>query len=92
MTSNFQLSRELSNIFPIGSIVRHLSGSAYGQIMSFARELRKSGSDLLIEEDLAAIFGRARFTREVEDVFKKNVLRDTATLKSATPIKLDFCL
>ena len=78
MTSNFQFSLELSNIFPIGSIVRHLSGSAYEQIMSFARELRKSGSDLLVEEDLAAIFGRARITREVEDVFKKDVLRDTA--------------
>lgn len=68
MTSNFQLSLELSNIFPIGSIVRHLSGSAYEQI----------GSDLLVEEGLAVILGRARITRGVEDDFKKNVLRDTA--------------
>ena len=77
MTSNFQLSLELSNIFPIGSIVRHLSGSAYEQITSFARDLRKSGSDLLVEEGLAVILGRARITREVEDDFKKTVLRDT---------------
>ena len=46
--------------------------------MSFLRELRKSGSDLLVEEDLAAIFGRARINREVEDIFKNNIVRDTA--------------
>ena len=78
MSSNFQLSLELTNIFPVGSVIRDLGGSAYQKIMSVARDLRKSGSDLLVEEDLAAIFGRARIEADIEHQFKRNVLRDAA--------------
>ena len=34
------------------------------------RDLRRSGSDILIEEDLAAIFGRHRIVSSVEAHFK----------------------
>ena len=80
MASNFQLSLELTNIFPIGSIARDLGGLAYQKIVSFARDLRKSGSDLLVEEDLASIFGRARIVADVEDQSKREVLRDAAII------------
>ena len=70
MSSNFQLSLELTNVFPVGSLIRDLGGSAYQQIMTLARDLRKSGSDLLVEEDLAAIFGRARIEADIEDQFR----------------------
>jgi len=54
MNSQFQLSVELTKIFPIRDVVSGAAGSLYTQIVNFARDLRKSGSDLIIEEDLVS--------------------------------------
>ncbi|KAK0388323.1 hypothetical protein NLU13_4568 [Sarocladium strictum] len=69
----FQLALELSNLFP----ARELSRSAFSAVMSLARDLRKSGSDLVIETDLAQIFGRARIDHDFEARFRGDVLLTT---------------
>jgi hypothetical protein len=38
-----------------------------------ARSLRKSGSDLVVEQDLAAVFGRGRIEPQLEQDFKRIV-------------------
>src|SRR5579859_151939 len=38
--------------------------------MKLARDLRKSGSDIIVEADLAEVFGRARISSELEAKFK----------------------
>lgn len=65
----FQLALELSNIFPLKELVT----STGPQLLRLARNLRKSGSDLLVEQDLAAVFGRGRIEPQLEQDFKKTV-------------------
>lgn len=43
--------------------------------MNYARDLRKTGSDLLMEIDLAVISGRGIVNYELKTRFKKEVLR-----------------
>lgn len=63
-----QLSFELTKFLPTGLVT-----DAATQLVSFARELRTSGSDIVVEEDLAAIFGRGRISPAIESGFKKQV-------------------
>jgi hypothetical protein len=58
----FQLSLELSNIPTV-------TQGAVAQIIAFARYLRKSGSDIVIEVDLAEVFGRGRISPQLESSF-----------------------
>ena len=39
-------------------------------VMSLARDLRKSGSDIVIEEDLTYMFGRCRIAQQLESSFR----------------------
>ena len=73
-----QLGVELTNIFP----VHRIADLAYNKIVSLARDLRRSGSDFLVEEELADIFGRGRISSEVERQFKDIVLKDVDVLKT----------
>jgi hypothetical protein len=73
----FQLALELSNVFP----VKELVSSAASQILTFARNLRKSGSDMVVEEDLAEVFGRGKVSSELEKKFK-----DTVKIHTFTPL------
>jgi len=66
----FQLALELSNIFPLRDVAHVLGQAAGHQIMKLARDLRKSGSDIIVEADLAEVFGRARISSELEAKFK----------------------
>ena len=68
---------ELTNIFPVVRI----ADLAYHKIVSLARDLRKSGSDFLVEEELADILGRGRINNEVERQFKDAVLKDVDVLR-----------
>ncbi|KAI0021436.1 hypothetical protein F4780DRAFT_778707 [Xylariomycetidae sp. FL0641] len=66
----FQLiSVELTKLFPISPIAK----VAVGSIMALARNLRKSDSDLLIEEDLAEIFGRGRIDQDIQARFGNEI-------------------
>ena len=73
MSANFQLAVELTNLFP----VREIASQAYHRILGFARDLKRSGSDFVVEEDLAATFGRGQIDQEMEKRFKTDILRDT---------------
>lgn len=52
---------------------RRLVTDGVTQLANFARELRTSGSGIIVEEDLAAIFERGRISPVIEGEFKKNV-------------------
>lgn len=86
LTAQFNLALELSNIFPIRTVVE----SAATQLLNFARDLRRSGSDIVVEEDLAAVFGRGRINQELEDKFRDAVKVQTfVPLTRGGEIRLD---
>ncbi len=86
LSAQFSLALELSNIFPIRTVVE----SAATQLLTFARELRKSGSDIVVEEDLAAVFGRGRISPELADKFRDAVKVQTfVPLTRGGEIRLD---
>ena len=81
-----QLSVELTNIGPVTQTLSAAARSVY----ETARALRKSGSDLLVEEDLAAIFGRGKIESNLHKHFKDVVkLGSLVPLHSASKIMLD---
>ncbi|MCJ1374662.1 hypothetical protein MMC20_005894 [Loxospora ochrophaea] len=63
-----QLSIELTNVF--SGLVKT---SVARDLFNYARELRKSGSDILVEEDLALVFGRGKIVYELERQFKESM-------------------
>ena len=64
-----QLSLELAQVFPIREAVE----SAASRVLQYVRDLRKSGSDILVEEDFAAVFGRGKIAAEIEAEFRNAV-------------------
>ncbi|OAP65588.1 hypothetical protein AYL99_01560 [Fonsecaea erecta] len=73
--AGFQLALELSSVFP----VKELTTSAFTALLNMARELRNSGSDIVVEADLASVFGRAQVSLELEAAFKAKVHISTVT-------------
>jgi hypothetical protein len=66
-----QLSVELTNVF--GAVAAALP---WKKILDLGRDLRKSGSDILVEEDLANVFGRGKIVHALENRFKHSI-KDT---------------
>ena len=66
-----QLSVELTNVF--GAVTAALP---WKKILDLGRDLRKSGSDILVEEDLANVFGRGKIVHALENRFKHSI-KDT---------------
>ena len=64
--TQFSLSLELMKLPAFRTALTDTADS----IISLMRDLRRSGSDILVEEDLAAIFGRAKIVPSVERHFK----------------------
>jgi hypothetical protein len=64
-----QLSLELTKIIPVRAIVT----TTFQKAIEFARSLQKTGSDILVEEDLAAIFGRGKIVRQLELRFRQAI-------------------
>jgi hypothetical protein len=73
-SSGFQLSLELTNVFGVARQGVQLAKD----FVNLARDLRQSGSDILVEEDLAGIFGRGRIDSQLEKSFKSSVSKDTS--------------
>ena len=71
MDASFQLSLELTKAFPVRETVQ----SAGALIIGFARKLKLSASDIIVEEDLAGIFGRGKIVPELESRFEKEILK-----------------
>ncbi|KAH6672314.1 hypothetical protein B0J14DRAFT_70889 [Halenospora varia] len=67
LQSQFSLSLELTKLVPMALVV---AGKTYEAAMSLARDLQSSGSDIVIEEDLAELFGRARITSNLAASFR----------------------
>ena len=74
-TNQFTLSLELSRIVPLSLV----ASKAAEAVMNLARSLQSSGSDIVIEEDLAYIFGRCRIARQFESSFKTLLKASAAT-------------
>ncbi|RJE25781.1 hypothetical protein PHISCL_01894 [Aspergillus sclerotialis] len=69
LPTSFQLSIELTKILPI----REAISAVTRPILQQARELKRSGSDFIVEEDLAAVFGRGRIDTKLERHFKSTI-------------------
>ncbi|KAL2820146.1 hypothetical protein BDW59DRAFT_164760 [Aspergillus cavernicola] len=67
--AGFQLSVELTRFLPLERLVN----TGVTRLVNFARELRQSGEDIVVEEELAAIFGRGRISAALEKDFKRQV-------------------
>ena len=76
LAKQFTLSVELTKLVPIRSMITYSAES----IVKLVRALRRSGSDFLVEEDLAAIFGRMRIEPSLENEF-----HDVVKIASFTP-------
>ena len=88
MTFNagFQLSLELTKAFPIRAVIE----SAGSTLLKYARDLRKSGSDIVVEADLAEVFGRGKIVHETEQKFREVVKVQSFTfLRDGCEISLD---
>ena len=84
--SQFSLSLELAKVLPVRQIVN----IGTEQIISLVRALKRDGSDFLIEEDLANIFGRGRIEPSLEEDFRKVVrIGSIQPLYVDSPIVLD---
>ena len=74
--NQFALSLEVTRLVPMRLVV----SKAYETIMSLARDLQNSGSNIVIEEDLADVFGRSRISTQFERTFATVVKKDGTTL------------
>lgn len=77
--NQFALNIELTRLLPP---VRWATNKAANAIMTRARDLRHSGSDIVVEEDLALVFGRCRISAALESSFR------TIITKSASNVPL----
>ena len=84
-SSQFSLSLELTRLLPLGGAVE-AGGRA---LIQLARELQRSGSDIVVEEDLAEVFGRNRIEPHFESTFRTAV-RDSSIVQ--LPRLLDIIL
>src|SRR2546429_1147828 len=81
----FQLALELSNI----PLVKEAVQSGANQLIAFARNLRKSGSDIVVEEDLAEVFGRGRISPQLASDFTDVVkIREYKPLHDGCEVEL----
>lgn len=73
----FQISLELANILPIRNIVSAVTTATWSTVLNLARNLKRSGSDLLVEEDLCNVFGRVTIDHTLSKTFLVEILKDT---------------
>ncbi len=86
ISRQFSLSLELSRIVPIRPVITYGTES----LVNLFRALRRSGSDFLVEEDLAAIFGRMKVEPSLEQEFRGVVkIASFTPLHAQSPIVLD---
>jgi hypothetical protein len=86
LSTQFSLSLELMKLPPVQSALAYSAES----IISLARALKRSGSDILVEEDLGSIFGRAKIVHSLEKHFKDVVkIASFVPLHPSSEITLD---
>ncbi|KAL9629102.1 MAG: hypothetical protein Q9204_005469 [Flavoplaca sp. TL-2023a] len=75
--NQFALTVELTRLLPPIGWAANKAGNA---IMSRARELRHSGSDIVVEEDLAGVFGRCTISPALTSSFKTIVAKSNSSI------------
>lgn len=85
--TQFNLALELAQVSNLGSIVK--AGAT--TFLDFARELRKSGSDIVVEEDLADIFGRGRIVPQLEESFRTAVVANATITPVYAGSEISLC-
>ena len=84
--AGFQLSFEIAKAFPISSVTESIAS----KLLKYARDLRVSGSDIVVEADLAVVFGRGKIVHELEEKFRKVVkVQDFTFVRDGCEISLD---
>ena len=85
-STGLQISLELAKAFPISSLTETIGS----KVLKYARDLRVSGSDIVVEADLAEVFGRGKIVHELEQNFRKVVKVQSITfLRDGCEISLD---
>ena len=85
---SIQLSIELTKVLPLQKAVN----SAGAMILQHARDLKKSGSDIVVEEDFANVFGRNRIDHQLEKLFRERAsISSITSLCKDSEIILDAC-
>ncbi len=74
--SQFALSLEVTRLVPLDAV-----NKAYQTVMSLARDLQNSGSNIVIEEDLADVFGRSKISTNFERSFTTVIREGGTTLR-----------
>ncbi|KAL2043942.1 hypothetical protein N7G274_003462 [Stereocaulon virgatum] len=82
--NQFALSLEVNRLVPISAIAE----AAAKAVFKLARDLRNSGSDMVLEQDLAEVFGRCRITQEIERSFRTVVAKSIGTTPLSDQILL----
>ncbi|KAH1609995.1 hypothetical protein KXX31_006759 [Aspergillus fumigatus] len=73
--NQFTLSLELMSLIPP---IVSAAESGYAKAMKLARELQSSGSDIVVEEDFAELFGHSRIATQMESSFRTIVANSSA--------------
>ena len=84
-STQFALSLELASILPT---VGRAANKAADALMRRARDLHHSGSDIVVEEDLANVFGRCRISLTLTSSFKTVVTNSTSNVPLLEQITL----
>ncbi|KAF4631144.1 hypothetical protein G7Y89_g6989 [Cudoniella acicularis] len=84
-SSQFALSLELTKLIPVSLTAASAAAEA---LLRLARDLQGSGSDIVIEADLAELFGRSRIEAQMASTFR-NVVAKNATSKLCNDITLE---
>ena len=80
------MSLELSRVTPI----KDVANSTYQKVLEYARQVRMSGSDIVVEEDLATLFGQVRVSPELEEQYRQVVkIQRFVPLYKGCEIRLD---
>ena len=75
LPSQFALTVELTKLIPLQLITVPAAEAVY----SLARSLQNSGSDIIIEQDLAELFGRAQIEPRLSSSFRSEVARSSSS-------------
>lgn len=74
--TQFALSLEVTRLVPLALTAANNAAQA---VMNLARDLQNSGSDIVVEEDLANVFGRSRIAPQLASSFKTMILEHQET-------------
>ena len=83
--NQFALSIELTRLLPILGWAAHETADT---IMNFARDLRHSGSDFVVERDLANVLGRCRISETLTSSFRTVVANSSSNISLVEAITL----